>query len=104
MEELEYAHDIVVDMSGCSTFVSEIDYETTSFDNPGQKSIPYHHHHHKNQMNENHAFKYLQKKHERQNCGPVTNNRIDCGWIDGWSWNHLSRCLRTSLHCVLSIV
>jgi hypothetical protein len=34
-------------------------------------------------------------------CPP---NRIDCGWIDEWSWNNMNRCLRTSYRCVSLIV
>lgn len=33
----------------------------------------------------NPAFRYLQKRHERMNCGPVPTIRIDCAWSDEWS-------------------
>jgi hypothetical protein len=106
MPEFEHVvtDDIVVDMSGCSTHVSELDPEPTSSSSNTKKYVPYHHPHHKNRRNGNHAFRYLQKRHENINCGPVSTTRIDCGWIDGWSWNHLTICLRTSYRCVSSVV
>jgi hypothetical protein len=61
-------NDIVVDMSGCSTLASEPSLEPTFSDQPTQKFMHCHHPHHKNQRNGNHAFKYLQKRRERQNC------------------------------------
>jgi hypothetical protein len=78
-------NDIVVDMSGCSTHVSEPNHDLTSSDQPLQKYVPYHHPHHKNRRNGNHAFISLQKRCESQNCGLVSTTKIDCGWIDGWS-------------------
>jgi len=60
-------NDIVVDMSGCSTPVSELDLEPTSFDYPTQNYIHCHHHHHANQWNGNYAFISLQNRHEIQN-------------------------------------
>jgi len=49
---IEFEHDvtneIVLDMSGFSTPVSEPNPKPTSSDYPTQKYIPYHHHHHKN--------------------------------------------------------
>jgi hypothetical protein len=96
-------------MLGCSTPVSEPEPEPASFDHPEHKYVPYHHPH-KNQRNlprnqyswknGNYAFRTLQKRHERQNHGPMSPTRIDCGWIDEWSWNNLNRCLRTSYRCV----
>jgi hypothetical protein len=93
-------YDIVVDMPGFSTHVSELDPEPTSSDQPTQKKTPYHHPHNKNRWNVNDSFKFLQKRHERQNCGLVLTTKIDCCWIDGWFWNHLIICLRTSYCCI----
>jgi hypothetical protein len=87
MTEFEHTitDDIIVAMLNRSNPVSEPDQEPTSYDQPTQKSMPYHHPHHKN-------------------CGLVLTTRIDCGWIDGWSWNNLTKCLRTLYHCVSSIL
>jgi hypothetical protein len=90
--------------SDYSTLVREPNPEPASSNQPTQIYIPYHHPHHKSQRNGNHCFISLQKRCERHNCGPVSTTRIDFGWIDGWSWNHLTRCLRTSYRCVSSVV
>jgi hypothetical protein len=86
MPEFEHVitYDIVVDMLGFSTPVSEPKPKPTSSNQIAQKYMPYNIYHHKNRRNGNHTFKYLQKRHERQNCGPLLTTRIDCGWIDGW--------------------
>jgi hypothetical protein len=47
MEKFEHTDDIVADMLGCSTFVSEREPDPTSFDKLVQKYMPYHHPHHK---------------------------------------------------------
>jgi hypothetical protein len=60
------ADDIVVDMSGFSTPVSEPKPEPTSFDKPTHKCVPYRHPRHTHRRNGNHAFKTLQKRRERQ--------------------------------------
>ena len=52
-------NDIVVDMSNCSTHVSEPNHAPTSFNQRVKKYIPYHHPHHKNQRNGNQVFKSL---------------------------------------------
>jgi hypothetical protein len=48
MVKFEHTNDIVANMSGCSTPLSEPDLKTTSSDQPMQKIVPYHHPHHKN--------------------------------------------------------
>jgi hypothetical protein len=88
----------------CSTPVSETNPEPTSSNHPTQNLVPCHLPHHKNRRNGNRAFRSLQKRRERHNCGPMTTTRIDFGSIDKWSWNHLTRCLRTSYHFVSSVV
>jgi hypothetical protein len=80
--------DIVVDIPGCSTLESTPDPEPISLDQPNITFVPYHHPHHR--KNGNHAFRSLQKRRERQNCGPCSTTRIDYGWIDEWSWAHLN--------------
>jgi hypothetical protein len=90
--------EIVVDILGCSTIESTLDPKPISLDQPTQPSVPYHHPHHR--INENHAFIYLPKIRERQNRGPVPTIRINCGWIDEWSWVPMNRCLKSSYHFV----
>jgi hypothetical protein len=104
LEEFEHTNDIVVDMSNFSTPISETNLDPTSSDQPVQKFVPYHHPHRKNRSNNNHAFTSLLKRCERQNCGLVMTSRIDYGWMDGRFWNYLTKCLRTSYHCVSLVV
>jgi hypothetical protein len=97
-------YDTTTDRPGCSTPESTSNPEPISLNHPTQKFVPYHHPFHINLRNGNHAFRYLHKRRKRQNHGPVLTTRIDYGWIDEWSWDHLTKCLRNSFHCVSSNV
>ena len=69
--------DIVTDIQGCSTPKSTPEPEPISLDHPSQPYVPYRHSHHR--KNDDHPFRSLQKRHERQNCGLVLTTKIDCG-------------------------
>lgn len=99
--------DIVVDVQGDSTS-DPIPFVPTK-----QKYKPYHKPH-KNKssfpMNPNswtsgiHVFRYLQKRRETLNHGPMLPIKVYCGSSDEWYWRGLNKCLRSSYWCILSIL
>jgi hypothetical protein len=101
--DMPYSNNIVVDVVTfdipCfSNPETTPDPEPISLDNHVQPSMPYHHPRHR--KNGNHDFRYLQKRYERKNHGPILTTGIECGWIDEWSWVHLNQCLNSSYCCV----
>ena len=57
--EHDVIYDIVTNMSGFSTHVSESYPNPTSSSNLAQTFMPYHHPHHEIRSNGNHVFIYL---------------------------------------------